>query len=40
MCVSLGMFVSCPMMVEIGECNIQVCNFFSKFDAENNSFSF
>jgi len=28
MCVSLGMFVSCTMMVEIGECNSHTRNFF------------
>jgi hypothetical protein len=38
--ISLGMFVSCPMMVKIDECNILVCIFFSKFDVYNNSCSF
>jgi hypothetical protein len=27
-CISLGMFVSCPIMVEIGECNSHIRNFF------------
>jgi hypothetical protein len=28
MCISLTIFVNCPMMVEIGEHNIHVCNHF------------
>jgi hypothetical protein len=26
--ISLNIFVNCPMMVEIGECNIHICNHF------------
>ncbi len=28
MCISLSIFVNCPMMVEIGEYNIHACNHF------------
>ncbi len=39
-CISLDMFVSCPMMVEIDECNSHIHNFFQSLMQKTIHFHF